>query len=876
MMKVIPLFFAASLLATPLHAGEGPSSMHHPRLSRLTILEDNYPKCFFFRLSENVGGPLSEYGLWEKNFGRLMGVEGKILNEEIYTDPNEKIKRFAAFKKAHPSQLALLHFNGGCRDPRYEMAPFFAGHWLYYNGAKIIDDLPAAPGEAVIRVSDASLFGVGIGIGGKKVNEDVGLCLLDADGKPDWSRAEQVQLLSVDPMANTIRVRRGAYGTTPRAFPAGTAYAAAHCSDGPWGTRDNDIMMWFYNFSTQCPKDAEGKNCAEVQSSFLQSLFARGGKLEPLDGLEFDVLWGYPYIVNACRFNTVARQPDCDADGIGDDGVIAGVNTFQAGVYDFIAKLREKLGQDRLILADGTRHEQQRAFGLLNGIETESFPHNDDPGIKDWSGGINRLLFWRGHTFEPRFQYTAHKFDLLRQGGKPAEDGSTAVPFSTHRLVLAVNALTDTATAIQSGPGREPDGTTSIWDELRMGTKNRLGWLGKPLGPLRRLALDTPDLLQEEGNPPAQALLAHFQSDDAVLELDGSSIRMQAKDPKASGFGVRIEGIPAQGPDLYVSMTLRAEPMAGQPRDLARLLWVGVAGDQLLVTSDKPVGGVMPHNGEAEQGFNHGARVQYKESLELGTVARACYQVHPPYRDNKKGAVYWQKEIRVTDGSELTFYTGMALESLKKSDGVSLSVWVAPVTEGEPQFSKLWAEDRRETTWVKTTVSLQDYVGRKIILRFVTDCGPADNTTTDHTFWGDVTVLGKGDRPEALTPPVRFNTWVTHDTFTAGFYLRDVRSSTVDLELLMESSGPLWLDKMTVHAAPDAMLREFENGLVLVNPSLRPFAFDLKKLIPANRYRRLEGSSNQDTETNNGAEAGEAVTLAPLDGLFLLRETGSK
>jgi len=217
---------------------------------KLRVLSAEYPCVFFFRQAE---GRASQKGLsyeqWEKTFERLMGIEGKVLDEEIVGRSIRNIEFFTRFKQRHPGQLVLLHFNGNARDPRWESDRFFAGHWVYYNGAKILSDVPAERGLTDIRVDNPSLFKVNVGRY-RTSNEDIGLCTLGADGKPDWHRSEQVQLISVDTKNKTIRVRRGCYGTKPRTFSAGS-YAAAHMTEGPWGKPNH--LLWYYNYSTCCP-----------------------------------------------------------------------------------------------------------------------------------------------------------------------------------------------------------------------------------------------------------------------------------------------------------------------------------------------------------------------------------------------------------------------------------------------------------------------------------------------------------------------------------------------------------------------------------------------------------------------------------------------
>ncbi|HUT33100.1 MAG TPA: hypothetical protein VNE39_06465 [Planctomycetota bacterium] len=510
-------------------------------LDELRVLCDGYPRAYFFRQAEGfAANKRIEYGQWDKCFRRLMGIEGKVLDEEVPGRAERNIEFFTRFKRQHPDQLVLLHFNGNARDPRYQADKFFAGHWVYYNGAKILADVSAEEGETNVRVADASLFRTETGRY-RTANEDVGLCLLDDAGRPDWHESEQTQLVSVDVKKGVIRVKRGCYGTKPRAFPANRAYAAAHAQEGPWGRASN--LLWFHNYSTRCPRDEAGRTCSDVLVDDLAARFLPGGELAAFDGLEFDVL----YHSHSGRGK---RALDCDADGQPDSGVFAGVNTYGIGVVQFCRKLRERLGDGKLILADGMGVNSQRAFGLLNGIESEGWPHLSDWAMRDWPGGLNRHFFWAANARPPVFNYVNHKF--ITRGEKPGDTKPPDVPFSTHRLVLAAAVLTDSAVCYSFPPPKTGDELIGIWDELRKGTENVVGWLGKPLGPPVRLALQRPDLLKGEGKSRLQA-----------VQADGKQVRF------------RLAHVPCDGPDLVVFVTARAEPMKGYPREVARLMWVG-------------------------------------------------------------------------------------------------------------------------------------------------------------------------------------------------------------------------------------------------------------------------------------------------------------
>lgn len=252
-------------------------SLEHVGYSSTLISREVYPRVFFFRASEQPGKNLSlTYQDWEAAFERLMGIMGKVQNEEIPGLSKRNIDFFTRFKKRHPDQVVLMHYNGNARDPRFDSDAYFSGHWIYFNGCKISADVTARHGEMSIKVEDPSLFKTGVGRYRNK-NEDIGLCLLDSNGKPDWSQREQVQLIAVDRRKKTIRVKRGCYGTKPMAFPAGKAYAAAHVWEGPWGRKSN--LMWFYNYAMVAPRDAQGRSAADVAIDELIKWYSPGGEL---------------------------------------------------------------------------------------------------------------------------------------------------------------------------------------------------------------------------------------------------------------------------------------------------------------------------------------------------------------------------------------------------------------------------------------------------------------------------------------------------------------------------------------------------------------------------------------------------------------------
>jgi hypothetical protein len=522
----------------------------------LTLLDDSYPRAFFFRSSESCA---AGYERWDANFSRLMGIMGKALDEEIPRSGNGE--PFSRFKKQHPEQVVLLHVNGNARRPIWDHSRFFAGHWLYFNGSTVLSDVPAETGETVLRVLDASNFKTQIGRY-QNNNEDIGLCALDSKGKPDWTQSEQVQLVGVDLKANTVRVKRGCYGTRPIALAAKKAYTAAHVTEGPWGDKDSGLL-WAYNYATNCPRDARGQTCAEVWAAQLAELFAPDGRLAGFDGLEFDVLRDHGPGPRPGR----RRGWDCDADGKADNGRFNGVNTYGIGVVVFCQDLRRRLGSQRLIMADACGPQHQRAFNILNGIESEGWPGLSDCELKDWSGGLNRQCFWAQNCQAPTLCYINHKYHQDRQEGT-----RPAVPFNIHRLVMAVACLTGSGFCYSYAPPPEPTGRLSLWDELVMGQAQRKGWLGKPAGPFQRLTSTQPDLLHSRGRQPGPELLQRLHSSQAAIELVDHRIRLAAIDPNAASFQVRLKVPPVES-DLLVLLQATAAPMKAYPASMARLMY---------------------------------------------------------------------------------------------------------------------------------------------------------------------------------------------------------------------------------------------------------------------------------------------------------------
>jgi len=95
---------------------------------------------------------------------------------------------------------------------------------------------------------------------------------------------------------------------------------------------------------------------------------------------------------------------------------------------------------------------------------------------------------------------------------------------------------------------------------------------------------------------------------------------------------------------------------------------------------------------------------------------------------------------------------------------------------------------------------------------------------------------------------------------------------TVTLRLIIEGASDMTLRNFTFHNATDTLVREFENGIVLCNPSENPHTFDLATLFPGQNFKRILGQSYDDPVVNDGSAVGSSVQLDGYRGLFLIKD----
>ncbi len=554
-----------------------------PSLGSLDVFSRGYPHALYGRSVEDTArsGELT-YDEFEKKYMPLDGIVGKVLNEAHYYTGKNNLRWFTDFKADHPSKMVLLHYNGtGRRVTDEALSRFFPGHFLYYRGTNLSGPVTTRT-QTVLPVVDTSVFAMKRH--STSVADDIAVAPVGAGGVPDWERAEHVRLVRINRRDSTITVRRGLYGSRQRTFARGS-YLAAHVTTGPYAyedTPENNVPLWSYNFSSECPRDIRGRNCGDMLAAYLGGKLGPGGELETFDGIVFDV---FSWVI---RFGNPIAQIDTNTDGRADAGVIGGVNTVSLGVLSFFEQLRLRL-PDKVLVADGhVPAESQRAFGLLNGMESEGYPDKYDFILDHLSKGENMFGYWKANSASPSLNFVNFRYKQKN----PAIARNTFVEpnltedrsYEKMRLALASSLFTDTATTFvmlwlpPDVTWTETGTNVRICDELCKGTEQERHWLGQPLRPAVHLAAAAPDLFGGEGQSWSGAFVGRFEGDGIAFSRQAAGPTMAvALTGSGAGMSFALPGVEVPGADLFVSLRLRAEPLGSFPASVPRRVDLGAA-----------------------------------------------------------------------------------------------------------------------------------------------------------------------------------------------------------------------------------------------------------------------------------------------------------
>lgn len=441
---------------------------------------------------------------WIHAIDSASGFMKKFISEELEIDP--QMARWAnAYAGTHPGKLVLLHLNGEarriCGHPEV-LERYFPGHWVYLPGSTVTESLPSDGGT--VEVADVTPF-LGKGYPDRKSVPrsfrplQVLLVRLGPDGERLWYESEYAEVVSVDRARRSIRLRRGLYGSRPLDFSARKS-ALLPIAGGVWGDR----VMWFYNLSSACPRDRNGKQAHELYAEEIASWFAPGGRLHAFDGIAFDV--------NYFEVSKRGARWDVDSNGVSDGGWVAGRNCWQEGDIAFLQRVRTLLGEHRLLTADAQHAANQQLPTVLDGMESEGLVQHNDMW-RGFSRALNTHLYWRDH----RRSAVDYRYVVLKVMGTDAPEALRMRRFGAAAACCLGAAVTDV-------PARE-----YFPEPFR-----RPGSLGRTKGELIRYA--------ERFAP--------------VVSLRGEALRQRLSAPGCS--------LAADGEGVVVSDTARRKPAEGE------------------------------------------------------------------------------------------------------------------------------------------------------------------------------------------------------------------------------------------------------------------------------------------------------------------------
>ncbi|MFC2116432.1 hypothetical protein ACFLTU_08140 [Bacteroidota bacterium] len=381
------------------------------------------------------------------------------------------------------------------------MKKYFPGHWIYEEGTFLVEDIQ--PSDTVMKLRSAQAFeeeayiirGGGQNIG--TLPHDVLIIKLDEQGNQLWYDSEYATVKKVDYEDNTITVERGRYYSTPAAFSKGSTYVAPIAGNG-WGGN----LLWYYNLSSACPKDKNGKTSADIFLEEIIHWFGEDGELRELDGIGFDV----------CYFSAAHHNNwDTNNDGIADKGIIEGKNIWRIGNWNFMKDMRNSFGSEFIITADGWRDEMQRAVGTLNGMESEGMCRYND-GFRQISRTLNQHTYWSLHN------NTKYQFSYITSKLRNPVD--LEISAQLRRMGLGVACGLGVAYTTDNQP------------EVNGGSLNERNWMGLPVSELKYTAKDTPDLFKGAGIDMGDQFIEQFDLENTDYSVENHALFIKGTNEK--------------------------------------------------------------------------------------------------------------------------------------------------------------------------------------------------------------------------------------------------------------------------------------------------------------------------------------------------------
>lgn len=470
-------------------------------LSNKTVFTDGFPQYFSFR-GEMSNPNHKDYNAWTSALVNNTAIIKKFTVEEFpaLKAPNDVANWANTYAEANPEILMLLHYNGRCRSVEEKPEVFekyFPGHWVLNEGTTLTSSIDEESTVINCATVNNTLFSLT-----EYRDPDYGhqapyllLVPIDHNGNKLWYESEYVRLIATNISAKQLTVKRAQLYSNAKRFDRGTYIAALPAN------LIAQRPLFYYNLSSVCPKDSKGKTAADVYVDELVSYFNRdNGLLKNFNGIGFDV-----------NYFDVSNKPtfDVNNDGVADGGIIDGYNVWREGDWNMLSNLRNRLGPDYVISADGHMTLNQQAVGILNGIESEGLVQHNDA----WRGisrTLNTHLFWRKYNdVDPYFGYVVMKFNT------DYDD----VPENIHRLCRFVIG---SASCLEA---HLTQNSAIDYAQIQPEWIQENGALGFPVGPLIRVCQNSPEVLSWTDID----LKNNLSSNDGTFVFTDDGVRFNSK-----------------------------------------------------------------------------------------------------------------------------------------------------------------------------------------------------------------------------------------------------------------------------------------------------------------------------------------------------------
>ncbi len=370
------------------------------------VFHQGFPNWLMWR-HEKAKPITSSYEVWSEHCKTILGSGQKYISDEQKRDP-ELLGWASRFQQENPEKLLMCHLNFRSRrtiDQPQVLERYFPGHWVYTPGCMLGEDINES--VQTVKVENAKLFKMkAYTNNGRSFSHRVILVELNEDGTRDWYNSEYATVEGVDYEGGTITLNRGAFFSTPRSFDAKNTYIAPLAGD-VWG----DDIQWQFNQSSNCPKDKNGMTAGELEAEDVATMFAKGGVLQHLSGVTFDV--------NFFTLPPKLSHWDTDNDGVSDGGFDGNVNRWREGVWQLWSEFRRLVGDDFIITADGGDLYNQQAMGIVNGIESEGLVFPPD-GWRGFSRPMNLHTYWQKYNpLDNKFSFIVLSFNNEQEKDYP-------------------------------------------------------------------------------------------------------------------------------------------------------------------------------------------------------------------------------------------------------------------------------------------------------------------------------------------------------------------------------------------------------------------------------------------------------------------------